>query len=87
MSSNAVVAIGRTGNDLLTPKETAELRRCSERKLEWERKNGRGPAYVRDGARVLYRRRDIDAYIGANLHGGLSRRGQPRKPAETEATA
>jgi hypothetical protein len=74
---------------LLTPRETAELRRCSIRKLEHERANGRGPAYVLDGARVLYRRSDIEAFLRANLRGADAepRRGRPRRSVPQPATA
>jgi hypothetical protein len=92
MPSGTVVALGRSSNDLLPAKEVAKIRNCSEAKLEWERANGRGPAYVRDGRKILYRRRDLDAYIAANLHGGAAadpkprRRGRLKRAAEQPAT-
>src|SRR5215813_7379896 len=74
--------------DLLTQKEAAKERRCSVRKLERERAEGRGPPYVQDGGRIFYRRGDNRKYIEARLRGGdlraavvepLRRRGRPRK--------
>jgi len=64
---------------LLTPKETAEYRRCSLRKLDRERAEGRGPPYVHDSGRIFYRRSDVDAFIAAHLCGGEDRNpGQKR---------
>ena len=56
-----------------TPKESAEYRRCSLRKLDRERASGTGPAYVRDGGKILYRRSDVDKYLEAHLCGGEAR--------------
>jgi hypothetical protein len=53
--------------EFLTPTEYARLRRCSLRTLDRERATGSGCRYVRLGARVLYRRSDIDRYIAANV--------------------
>ena len=39
---------------LLTPRETAERLRCSERKLERHRLTGDGPPFVKFGATVRY---------------------------------
>jgi hypothetical protein len=74
-------------SELMTPQETAKLRRCSTRKQEVERATGRGPAYIRDGARIWYRRSDVEAFLRANLRGAdpEARRGRPRKPATTAA--
>jgi hypothetical protein len=59
-----------TETKLLTAKETAKYRRCSERKQDRERAEGRGPRYVRDNGRILYRLKDVEDYIAANVHGG-----------------
>ena len=59
--------------ELLTPKETAAYRRCSERKQDRERAEGRGPRYIRDNGRILYRLKDVEDYIAANAHGGDNR--------------
>ncbi len=85
LTSASVLALDRNEKNLIPQKKVAEERNCSLKKLEWERANGRGPAYVRDGRKIFYRRRDLDAYYAANLHGGVAaepRRGpgRPRKP-------
>jgi hypothetical protein len=59
-----------TTTDLLTTREYARDRRCSERTLERERADGRGCPYVRLGARILYRRSDIERYIAKHVSGG-----------------
>ncbi len=51
---------------LLLPREVAELRHTTENALAQERWRGRGPRYVRDGRRVLYRAADLADYIAAN---------------------
>lgn len=56
--------------ELLTPKECAEYRRCSLRKLDRERAEGRGPRFVQDSGRIFYRRSDLDRFIAAHLCGG-----------------
>jgi hypothetical protein len=54
-------------DDLLTEKEAAQLRRQSVRTLQSERVRGVGPAYVKLGRSVRYRRGDVVAFIEANL--------------------
>jgi hypothetical protein len=91
-----------TETDLLTSQEYARYRRCSLRTLDRERAEGRGCPYVRLGARVLYRRADIERYVEAHVrdHGAgvdsarplepqpRRRRGRPRKlTAEGGATS
>jgi hypothetical protein len=44
--------------EILTPKESAAYRRCSERKQDRERAEGRGPPFVRIDGRIFYRRSD-----------------------------
>ena len=53
-------------DQLLTPPEHAKLRRTTVGALAQERFNGRGPKYIRDGRRILYRASDIRAYLDAN---------------------
>jgi hypothetical protein len=77
--------------ELFTAKESAAYRRCSVRKLDRERAEGRGPAYVRIDGRIFYRRSDVDRFIAAHVRGGEvrvpdagtepapRRRGRPRK--------
>ena len=75
--------------ELLTPQEYAEYRRCAVRTLDRERAEGRGCPYVRLGARILYRRADIDRYMEAHVRGGditpPRRRGRPPKPPASAA--
>lgn len=52
--------------DLLTPPALAsELGVTAERLKAW-RYEGKGPAYVKVGRFVRYRRRDVDAWLSAN---------------------
>jgi hypothetical protein len=53
--------------ELLTERETAEVRRCSTRKLQRDRAKGRGCPYVRIDGRIFYRRQDVDRYIAAHV--------------------
>jgi hypothetical protein len=48
---------------LLSQREYAEIRRCSERTIERERASGTGCRYVKIGRGVRYRRADIIAFI------------------------
>jgi hypothetical protein len=64
-------------SELLTSKECAEYRRCSLRKLDRERAEGRGPAYVRIDGRIFYRRSDVDHFIAAHVHRGDLRNRPP----------
>jgi hypothetical protein len=70
--------------ELLTPREFACYRRCSVRTLDRERAEGRGCPYIRLGARILYRRTDIDTWIEQQVHGGGDRirnlSGDPARP-------
>jgi hypothetical protein len=56
--------------ELLTPKECAAFRRCSVRKLDRERAEGRGCRYVRIDDRIFYRRSDVNRFIEAHVRGG-----------------
>jgi hypothetical protein len=56
--------------ELLTPKECAQYRRCSVRKLDRERADGRGSRYVRIDGRIYYLRGDVDRFINAHICGG-----------------
>jgi hypothetical protein len=55
--------------DLLNPKEWAAYRRCSVRKLDRERADGRGCPYVRIDGRIFYRRQDVDRFIAEHVRG------------------
>jgi hypothetical protein len=59
-----------TESDLLTPRECASYRRCSVRKLDRERAEGRGCPYVRIDGRIFYRRSDVVNFIAAHVRGG-----------------
>jgi excisionase family DNA binding protein len=53
---------------LLTQAETANYLRLSERTLERWRVNGSsGPAFVKLGRRVLYRKSDLDEWIASRV--------------------
>lgn len=76
--------------EILTPREAAQYRKCSIRKQDRERAEGRGPAYVRIDGRIFYRLADVDRFIAAHVCGGergtdvasqhtSRRRGRPRK--------
>jgi hypothetical protein len=55
--------------DLLTELETAGVRRCSTRKLQRDRAEGRGCPYVRIDGRIFYRRKDVEQFIAAHVRG------------------
>jgi len=55
--------------DLWTPRECADYRRCSVRTLDRERELGNGCPYVRIGARIYYRRGDVERFIDAHVCG------------------
>jgi predicted DNA-binding transcriptional regulator AlpA len=56
---------------LLPPPDVAELLSVSERRLEYWRYQGRGPAFMRLGRRtVRYRLSDVEAFLEANRQGG-----------------
>jgi hypothetical protein len=55
--------------ELLTPRECAALRRCSVRKLDRERADGRGSPYVRIDGRIFYRREDVARFIADHIRG------------------
>jgi hypothetical protein len=78
-------------SDLLTPKECADYRRCSLRTLDRERAEARGPPFAQIGARVFYRRKDVDLFIAAHVRepratgsdGELTARASRRPPKIT----
>lgn len=53
-------------DDLLEQEDAAAYLRKAPRTLEQWRHQGRGPAYSKSGRTVLYRRRDLDAWVDAN---------------------
>ena len=54
-------------SELLTPREYARYRRCSLRTLDRERALGSGCPYVKIGARILYRRSDIELFFDSHV--------------------
>ena len=54
-------------SELLTPQEYARYRRCSLRTLDRERALGSGCPYVKIGARILYRRSDIELFFDSHV--------------------
>lgn len=56
-----------TDDRLLTPRELAEVLRCSTAKLERQRHDGSGPKFLKLGkgrrAAVAYRWSDVEAYL------------------------
>jgi excisionase family DNA binding protein len=68
--------------ELLTAAETARLLRCSLRTLDRERADGRGCPFVRIGARVRYRRADVESFIAAHVRGRVGS-GQTDAPASS----
>jgi excisionase family DNA binding protein len=50
-------------DEILTPEQTGALLKVNERTLERWRCEGKGPAFVRLGRRVRYRRDDLEAWL------------------------
>lgn len=59
-------------DDLLTGREYAQARRCSERTVERERTKGTGCKFIKLGRSVRYRRRDILDFIERNARHSTS---------------
>lgn len=57
---------------LLSEQETSALTGLAERTLQRKRLDGTGPKFVKLGRRVLYRRRNVLAWIDANTHDSTS---------------
>lgn len=55
-----------TGDDFLTPGQLAELLGTTVRALRNWRYRGHGPAHLKAGATIRYRRRDVEAWIDAH---------------------
>jgi excisionase family DNA binding protein len=55
-----------TTPDLLTPQEAADYLRLPVRQLQQWRYLHKGPAYVKAGHAVRYRRTDLDVWVLAN---------------------
>lgn len=50
-------------SDLMTLPQTAAYLNMSEKSLRWWRYSGTGPKGARLGGRVLWRKRDVDAWL------------------------
>ncbi|WP_025032475.1 helix-turn-helix transcriptional regulator [Bradyrhizobium sp. DOA9] len=61
--------------DLLPQQQLAHILAVSERTLERWRVEGCGPAYLKAGRRVLYRRSDVDQWLDNNARTSTSDRG------------
>jgi excisionase family DNA binding protein len=57
---------------LLTVDEVADLLRCSKSSLDKWRLIGRGPRFVRVGARVRYRPADVASYVAEQTRASTS---------------
>lgn len=53
-------------DDILLPTQTADELHTTEGALAQMRYRGTGPRFIKVGARVLYRRSDIRAFLDAN---------------------
>lgn len=58
-------ALRRLQSELLTTAEAADLLRVRVETLAQWRWRGTGPAYLKNGSRVLYRREAIEAWLSA----------------------
>jgi hypothetical protein len=61
---------------LLTQREYAKVRHCSERTVERERASGTGCRYIKIGRGVRYRRGDIFDFISRHVRSSTSEPGQ-----------
>ena len=52
-------------NDLMVLDEAAAWLRRSPNQLRWMRHNGTGPPSAKIGGRVMYRRKDLEAWVDA----------------------
>ena len=55
------------GDALLTERDASDVLRLSIKTLQAWRSKGRGPAFVRAGRAIRYRRNDLIAWIDANI--------------------
>lgn len=54
-------------DELMSPAELADMRKVVPGTLANERSNGTGPRYVKLRGRVFYRKKDVQAWIEANI--------------------
>lgn len=62
-------------DELLSTKEFAAERRLSRSYLNQLRCRGEGPAYLKIGGKVMYRRSDIDAWFASCVRTSTSDKG------------
>lgn len=75
-------------NCLLTSGQAGEYLHVNPRTLANWRVLGRGPRYVRSGARALYRLADLDAYLDAHTfeHMAAERAARAGRPATRQTS-
>jgi len=56
-----------SSTELLTPDELSSELGVAKRTLDQWRCYGRGPAFVRVGKRIRYRRQDLDAWLAEQV--------------------
>lgn len=54
-------------DNMMRPRECAQLLRLSEKTLAMRRSNGTGPPYSKAGSRILYSRADVEAWVARYL--------------------
>lgn len=75
-------AIDAVSSPYLLEREAAAYLRMSHHTLANRRVSGKGPAFSKDGRKVLYRIADLDAFVAKNLRRSTSDvEGQPPTPA------
>jgi hypothetical protein len=77
--------------DYLTESQLADRWHMSPRTLQGRRQQGKGPRYLKVGARVLYPLKEVEAYEAVNLHantnGPLVHNNEPGGVDEAEAAS
>ncbi|MGP4916809.1 helix-turn-helix transcriptional regulator [Brachybacterium tyrofermentans] len=63
---NAILTTPRTA-DLLTLPEAAAYLNMTEKALRWQRYTGEAPRAAKIGGRVMFRKRDVDAWLDAKF--------------------
>jgi predicted DNA-binding transcriptional regulator AlpA len=58
--------------DLLYTEEVAALTRKSPATIRWLKATGQGPRWGKLGRRVVYRRADVEEWIGSAFEGGVA---------------
>ena len=62
------LALPQASERFLTEREAATFLRLSARTMQRRRRDGTGPKFVRMGARIRYRVRDVAEWTNANTH-------------------